>query len=212
MEMRNYRKLFLVLSLISITAVNLFYLLLFNKLGDVQRLYLGLLITALIIMYVRVIIKSNPIIMKAGGPNSQDIIINTKKWVEKGLIPPYNGIKHWYPIGYGQNEAAKVLALRSNNITFTLWALNSQLTKVMPLSHQEWRATDKSPIQIDYGIGKTNITYYKKICFFRKTLLRVYITSWTRENIPIFGFNGPLAQKALKVWQQFLTDVEKAGS
>ena len=209
--MRNYCKLFFVLSLVALAIVNLIYILLYKNMSEVQKLYLELLIISLAITYVVIIVKSNPILVKIDKSTNTEILINPKMWLEKGLIPPENEIKHWKPNDYYNNAAAKILNVRSNSITFTLMVLNSQLGKIMPFRHNQWqgsKASTTSTVQIEHGVGTTRIIYYKKYWFIKLTLLRVDIVCWTDENFPTFGFSGPFAKEAHKVWKQFLNDVK----
>ena len=209
--MRNYIKLLFVLSPVAIIIANLIYLIPSMGNESFQKRYIELLIIALTIVYVVLIVKSNPIIVKLDDPANSEILINPKMWLEKGLIPPCDEIKYWRPNDYDNNIAAKILNVRSNNITFALMVLNSQLGKIMPFRHNQWqgsKASTTSLVQIDHGVGTTRIIYYKKYRFIKLTLLRVDIVCWTDENFPTFGFSGPFAKEAHKVWKKFLSDVK----
>ena len=107
--MRNYIKLMFMLSPVAIIIANLIYLIPSMGNESFQKRYIELLIIALTIIYVVLIVKSNPIIVKLDDPANSEILINPKMWLEKGLIPPCNEIKYWRPNDYDNNAAAKIL-------------------------------------------------------------------------------------------------------
>jgi hypothetical protein len=129
-----------------------------------------------------------------------------EQWVKKGLIPPTKVIYLWRVLSPESDKAVETLNIRSTNRNVTVWTLNSLMSKTFPrIRNKDWRMYPKSPVQIDYGIGRTKMVYYVKITKIRIPILIVSV-SWNGD-FPIFSFHGILSRRVSRIWKNFLETV-----